>query len=114
MSAGSPSFLFANSVSPVRATLMKRNEGLPADIQAPASQCKASPMIPDSMLEARPDSGDDGAREQHPIGFRRVERNARQAVPVGAWGPVAVEAAIRGNIGRAASVERAGDAGEFN
>src|ERR1700704_6314900 len=104
----------ASSISPMRATLMKRNEGLPADIQTPGSQCKTSPMIRDSMLETGPDSGDDSPREQHSIGDRRVERNACQAVPVCAWRPLAVEAASRGNIGRAACVERAGDEGEFN
>src|SRR3989442_13993572 len=102
----------ASSVWPMRSTLMKRNEG--ADIQAPAPQCKGSPMIRGSMLDTGPDSGDDGPSEQGPIGDRRVERNACQAVPVGAWRPLAVEAAIRGNIGRAACVECAGDEGEFN
>src|SRR2546426_5969542 len=102
----------ASSVSPMRATLMKRNEG--ADIQAPAPQCKASPMIRGSMLDTGPDSGDDGPSEQGPIGDRRVERNACQAVTVGAWRPLAVEAAIRGYVGPAGGIEHPRDAREFD
>src|SRR2546428_7931054 len=103
----------ASSVSPMRATLMKRNEGPPADIQAPAPQCKASPMISDSVLDTGLDSRDHGAREQHSIGDRRVERNACQAVTVCARRPLAFEAAIRADIGPADRLEHPRYAREF-
>src|SRR5881628_2739875 len=71
-------------------------------------------MIPDSVLDTGLDSRDHGAREQHSIGDRRVERNACQAVTVCAWRPLAVEAAIRGYVGPAGGIERPRDAREFD
>src|SRR6266508_2019498 len=118
----------AKSVSPIRETLMNRNERPSADIQRPMPcfpvGSSASPetsvpsggsrMTSDSMPETRLDSGDDGPCEQRPVGDRRVERNARQAVTVCAWWPLAVEASIRWNIGPAGSIEYPRNAREFN
>src|SRR5690349_12782037 len=95
----------ASSVSPMRATLMKRNEGLPADIQTSVSQCETSPMIPDPVPDTGPDSGDDGPREQRSIGDRGVERNARQAETVRTRRTLTLEAAVRGYIGPVGAIE---------
>src|SRR5258708_7751934 len=95
----------ANSVSPIRETLMNRIDGRPSgDL----------PMTCDGAPETRLNAGDDSPRKQRSIGCRGVERDTREAVSVCERRALAVEAAIQRYISPTNCVEHPCYARELN